>query len=205
MANIQHRLRQVPRGPYSLRGNPPVATTLQQTATQQRKNAVAKSVSKNWRITRLNKRSRGLRRAGLTCYRLSGMQALLHLPRFVNWISSHNSKQPDGTVQFPCRPLNQVETALVAKLSFPGTKLQLTRCPACVVKNFAQAYWDNVDMDGQGRPLFWPRDHEHMRRLSSLDRRLFPLTTGAADGGEQDPVEFQERLLEACLASTDHT
>jgi hypothetical protein len=212
MASYQHRaapgwqnLIGSNRGRYSLRGNPQVTPVLQQTITQQRKNRVSKHVDKNWRITRANTRSRGLGREGQTCYLLSGIQALLHLPRFFSWISSHNSAQAGGPALFPCRSTDEIEEALIAKLGDGSTDLDLDRCPACVIKRFVQSYWSDVHPSAGAFPVSWRSSHEQLKALRRLDRRLFPLTPGADAAEEQDPVETQDRLLEACLASTDHT
>lgn len=212
MASYQHRTAPLwrsshnLRGRYSLRGNPQVVPVLEQTAAQQRKNRVAKAIDKSWRITRTNTSSRGLGRQGNTCYVLSGIQALLHLPRFVNWISSHNSTQPDETVMFPCRTPGQTEQELMSKLSLPGsTKLRLTNCPACIIKQLVQAYWDDVNTTNTDPPVAWQANHTQLRALRRLDRRLFPLTNGAGAMAQQDPAESQDRLLDACLASTDYT
>jgi hypothetical protein len=205
MANLIHRTTANNR--YSLRGHAPQLITLQTTATQRAKNAAARRVHKTWPITRENRRSRGLRRIGNTCFRLSGLQALLHLPKFLNWILSHNSTQPDGTITFPCRNLNETGMALVARLNGGSRNLvTLPRCPACVVKQFIQAYWgpDNVD-PRTGAPQPWAHGHAEMVSMRDLDTRIRSATFGAASGTQEDPVEFQERLLEACLASTDHT
>ena len=205
--NLRHRITR--NGHYDLRGHAPIPVVLQTTATQRRKDAAAKRISRKWPIERISKRSRGLRRIGDTCYRLSGLQALLHMPRFLNWISSHNSTQADGTVRFPCRNLDEVGPALVSKLladhGEDEIKVDLQGCPACIVKRFVEAYWGVVDVTALGDPLPWPHGHVEMAAIRDLDERLYVLTPGAANDTQQDPAECQERLLEACFASTDHT
>jgi ubiquitin C-terminal hydrolase len=48
---------------------------------------VAKGIKKSpTYIRRHNRRPRGLQNLADTCYRNAALQALLHLPRFVNWM-----------------------------------------------------------------------------------------------------------------------
>ncbi|KAF1918074.1 hypothetical protein BDU57DRAFT_528553 [Ampelomyces quisqualis] len=141
------------------------------------------------------------------------MQAILHPPKFVHWIFSHNSTEPDAAIKFPCRNLDEVGPALHAKhLSAVAVssknKIRLQRCPACQIKQFVRAYWGNNNID-PNRPLDpprpWTHNHPEMRLLRDLDTELYKLTPGAASRIQQDPTEFQDRILEGCLASTDAT
>lgn len=192
-------------GRYKLRGINNAPVVLQKTARQRAKDAAAKSVNKKWRITRNSRRSRGLHRTGMTCFRLSGMQSLLHLPKFVNWILSHNNTKPNGTVEFPCAPVHTIGPALINKLSGYWNRLNLTVCPACVVKDFVQAYWGDYHMAADGEPQALAHTEAHMTALRRLDQQLCALTADTAADAQQDPTEFLYRLLEACLALTDHT
>jgi len=207
VANLQPRLTRARDTRYNLRGYAPVVPLLQTTAQQRLKNADARGISKNWHINRANRSSRGLQRplSQNTCFLLSGIQALLHQPRFLNWIRSHNTTQPNGTVTFPCRALNEVTTNLEAQYLVGAGRLKLTTCPACLVKDFIQNYWGNVDIAPDNTPLGWSHSHAQMVAIRQLDRQLHILTPGAAAGLQQDPVEFQDRILAACLASTDHS
>lgn len=86
-------------------------------ARQVAKNIAAKQIPNTWPIPRnRSKKSRGLRRNGNTCFRLSGLQALLHLPRFLQWIISHNSMR-NGTRIFPCRPAHVIHAQLDLNMS----------------------------------------------------------------------------------------
>jgi hypothetical protein len=199
--NLRHRT--TPNAFYSLRGHAPTAIS-SQTALQRRKNAVGKSVQKKWRITRDDRSTRGLHRAGTMCFLLGGIQVLLHLPKFVNWILSHNSTRGNGAIKFPCRPLHEVAPLLITGLVRPAP-VELESCPACVVKEFVQNYWGHVDIQRDGRPSSWRHSHAQMAALRRLDRQLLPLTYGAGVSDHEDPSEFQDRLLQACLASTDTT
>ncbi|KAF2031599.1 cysteine proteinase [Setomelanomma holmii] len=210
--NLRHRTRTAANVRYPLRGQPPhAAIALHTTATQRTKNAIATRIQKDWPITRIGRRSRGLRRVGNTCFRLSGLQALLHLPKFLHWILSHNTMRPDGTVQFPCRNnLKDVGMIILAKFNAecderPPKKLALPQCPACVVKHFIQAYWGVGNVDANGAPRVWAHGHPEMGRLRNLDQRIRIATAGAANDAQEDLAEFQDLLLEACLASTNYT
>jgi hypothetical protein len=204
MANLQHRTAR--NANYNLRGHAPAVIAPTQSATQRAKDAAAKRVRKNWPITRVNRRSRGLQRKfHNTCFLLSALQALLHLPKFLHWITSHNSTRRDGTINFPCRGLNDIVQDLTPDDEW-AESLKLRRCPACVVKQFAEAYWGNVDVAANGAPLAWAHAYPEMTALRDLDSQLYSVAPGAAHGNDdqQDPEEFQGRILAACLASTDH-
>lgn len=201
MANLGHRLTR--NEYYSLRGHVPVPYVSPTTATQRRKEAASKHVNRNWPITRISRRSRCLQREGNTCVRLSGLQDLLDLPRFVHWIVSLNSIARDGTIRFPCRDLTHTAFDLAASME-SEEKPMLTRCPACVMKQFAHNYWDGADMGAAGNPVFWAHEHINMAAVRNLDRQLFAVTPGAAADSQQDPREFQDRILRACVASTDY-
>jgi hypothetical protein len=202
MANLVHRTAQHNR--YSLRGQAPIITTHQQTASQRRKDAAARGLNKNWRMTRVSKRSRGLQRVGNNCFLLSGLQTLFHLPGFQNWILSHNVGEPNGTINFPCRSLTQIKLALRLK---PKAMDQLQQCPACVMKRFVDVYWGDVDLNATtGHPLAFTHHHARMVALRNLDRAIKSMTSGAGgDDAQEDACEFQDRLLKACLESTDYT
>jgi hypothetical protein len=200
--NLGHRASRNAR--YNLRGHAPTPIAFQTTAAQRRKDAAALRVERSWPITRPSLRSRGLQRQGVTCYLLSGLQALLHMPRFLNWLLSHNSPQPAPPNRFPCRRRLQVEQALYTGEKAPK-KSNLPGCPACIVKQFAQNYWGNVNLTADGAPRTWRSNHPDLAAIRALDRALYILTPGASASGLQDPIEFQDRILAACLASTDYT
>ncbi|CBX96883.1 hypothetical protein LEMA_P100140.1 [Plenodomus lingam JN3] len=202
-SNTLHRTGRT-GGRYNLRGtaiHAPAATTPNQTARQCASDRIAKrGLKKSWPITRRSRATRGLSRVGNTCFMLSGLQALLHLPKFLNWILSHN------TARFPCRPLWEVGKALAAKfMRWEAEALNVHACPACVVKRFVEEYWGPAlcQQVAPYAPLAFAHGHPVMREIRALDRSLYALTSGAGNDAQQDPAEFQDRILVACWASTD--
>lgn len=212
MSNYQHRTSQHQR--YSLRGNRVHAdSTLQLNDAQETKNKAARRVGSTWPISRVSKQSRGLNRSGNTCYRMGGIQTLMHLPKFLNWILSHNVVQPNGQVKFQCRSpqdtMEEMKKSLMLNADDAFTQTQkrprpLRTCPACVTKQLVQSYWGNNDLASDGRPMAFGVSQTDMARIHELDDILQHYTPGASNGSMQDPEEFQNRLLEACLQSVDH-
>lgn len=216
--NFSHRKGKNTR--YNLRGHAvPAPIVYHQTAEQIASDRIASRIKKDWPITRNSKRTRGLERQGMSCFRLSGMQGLLHLPKFLNWILSHNSSitDRDGTrIQFPCRPLKEVGQAIADSARYAGASpIKLKDCPACVVKRFVEEYWGQTDLYSEKkrapglsalRPEHLPKPFLHrsqaMKLLSGLDKSLQSVTSGTGDDEQQDPSEFQVRILQACRAST---
>ncbi|KAH9882863.1 hypothetical protein J1614_000229 [Plenodomus biglobosus] len=201
-SNLDHRVGT--HGRYDLRGSnthADVAIDQNQTASQAASDSVSKKgLRKAWPINRANKATRGLDRIGDTCFRLSGLQALMHLPKFLNWILSHN------TTTFPCRPLREVGQVLANKHQWFGAPaLELYDCPACVVKRFVEQYWGPTHCTPTypNTPLPFSHNHPAMQELRDLDQSLYSLTSGAEADAQQDPAECQDRILRACCASTD--
>jgi len=165
--------------------------------------------SPSWPIARTNRRSRELSPRGNTCFGTSGLQALLHLPRFFNRILSHNTQQADGTIGFPCRSTRMLQRE-IQEMSMmtgwdtkPGVKpVPLRHCPACALKRVAQRYWSKVDLSADGRPTAFCHSQVDLRRIERIDMALAQYTPGAAD---EDQEEFQTRYLKACRESVDHT
>lgn len=181
-------------------------------ARQVAKNIAAKQIPNTWPIPRnRSKKSRDLRRNGNTCFRLSGLQALLHLPKFLQWIISHNSMR-NGTRIFPCRPSHMIYAQLGMNMSsttisfnknissvdeWPEKKLTqlkkkfekekkdsgstLTDCPACAVKALAQFYWGIQNLNA-GEPISLPFNNAELDRVHQVDNMLRQFTPGAAIG-----------------------
>ncbi|KAF2855032.1 cysteine proteinase [Plenodomus tracheiphilus IPT5] len=178
------------------------------TPRQIQSNRIAKGVKKSWPTGRAQGQTRGLHRVGNTCFRVSALQALMHLPKFCNWILSHNSK--DNNFKFPCRGLGEVGTFLANRyISYGANPVVLRECPACAVKQFIIEYWGATQCtDAGNNPTAFGHYGPEQQRIRDLDERLYRITSGAVTAGnrdmQQDPAECQERLLHACFASTDH-
>jgi hypothetical protein len=200
---------------YNLRGAPaagppaPVGLTAPH-PRQTLKNNVARQIKNRWPITRKNRASRGLIRAGNTCFRLSGLQALLHLPKFLQWILSHNNTEK-GRVVFPCRSLTEIMARLSARMTVgcgesSEDEETLPQCPACAVKALAQCYWGHENLDSSGEPMPLCVSHPLIAAVHSIDDALRRNTPGVGvNDPQEDPEEMQTRLLTACLESVDHT
>lgn len=101
------------------------------TRTQQQrdKDRVAKRMDNAWRITRRRKLGSGIENdTGVACYQNSVIISLCHLPKFVNWIRSHNVTKDNGNIDWLCD-----------EESIPAGE----RCAACVLKDFVNLYWGN--------------------------------------------------------------
>jgi hypothetical protein len=201
-------------------------------ARQLAKNAAAKRIPNNWPIPRnRGKRSRGLHRSDNTCFRLGGLQALLHLPKFLQWIISHNSihngvlifhaqlgaamtLDGSGSSDEEISNIDNLSEREMAKLEKelkdkeaekPGSTL--TRCPACAVKALVQCYWGIQNLDAAGVPNALPLNNPELIRVHGVDNVLRIFTPGAAVGAvnaQEDPEEMQTRLLTGCLESVNH-
>lgn len=196
---------------YDMRGNPPGAPIiLQQTAQQRAKDADAALISRSWPIKRANKMSRGLANRANDCFRNSALQMLMHAPKFLNWILSHNVTSPNGTRRFACQKLSATEEALVASclmeniIPEPGTT-PLRACPACAMKRLAEVYWDNMNTGSDGKPSPLMTQTPEFGGLVRIDVALMRFSPGTGvDGQQQDPSEFLTRFLRACLESVDY-
>jgi hypothetical protein len=76
------------------------------------------------------------------------------------------------------------------------------------VKHFLGEYCGEIDIDvTTGHPRSYPHHHPRMVELRDLDEMIKSITFGAGEGddSQEDACEFQDRLLKACLESTDYT
>lgn len=121
---------------------------------------IANGIRKKGHIRRKDSRPRGLGNNGNLCYRLSVLQALLHLPRFCNWIVQHN--EPGQT--WPCDPEDRnltlppkVEQALLGSTRSRTNRdpsqrspehrehTRFTGCVPCLLKTLVRQYWGDVE------------------------------------------------------------
>ncbi|KAF2118720.1 hypothetical protein BDV96DRAFT_642896 [Lophiotrema nucula] len=120
-------------------------------------------ISKDYPSFRQSQWSRGLRNSGNQCYRLAPLQALLHLPKFVNLINEHNIIEGTGRNQRnknPHRPSKQRTdlTKIAGPMDFKHSETmkgkETTRkghCPACMLKSVLYSYWGGSDTGGAMR------------------------------------------------------
>lgn len=172
-------------------GTPPVLFARTRTPAQAAKDTAAGRINKDWKITRRDKSSRGLRRKRVECYQLAGLQSLLHMPKFMNWIRSHNVVTRNDTVQYPC-----LEKKKVTK-NKNHVKYKKPICPACAMKGLINVYWGNYYIGADGGPEPLDHDSPALRKIHKLADSWFDF---AADGDrlQQDSGEFQDHLLRGC-------
>jgi hypothetical protein len=211
-AMVRFSQRTAQHARYNLRGNPPTAPImLQKTAKQRTKDANAARIGRGWPIKRANKMSRGLHNRRNDCFRNSGLQALMHAPRFLNWVLSHNVALPNGTRRFGCQSPSETQRALTRRAMPSNYKpghgaTPLRDCPACVMKQLIEVYWGNRNMGHNGEPYYLDSGTREFQELVRIDTILKKFSPQAGKNGEQqDPEEFQTRFLQACLESVNYT
>ncbi|KAF2793517.1 cysteine proteinase [Melanomma pulvis-pyrius CBS 109.77] len=158
------------------------------TPAQIQKDRHAVKISNKWPIprTRRIKESRGIHRDGNSCYQLASLQALLHLRKFMNWILTHNVQMDEG-IQNPCD-----DGALLAY-----------SCVACLIKRLIFKYWGLHKLDTAGHPVALPTHDMDMKAMEAVaDHWYLPEGSGMIRG-QQDGEDFQFKVLEACILSTD--
>jgi len=157
-AMVRFPQRRTQHARYDLRGKPPKAPIVPWRAARQRaKDIHAAHISRSWPISRANKMSRGLGNRANDCFRNSALQMLMHAPKFLNWILSHNVDLPNNRRQFPCQKLSKTEEALVrsalrANHIPEDGSTPLRTCPACAMKRLAEVYWGNQNTGPDGTP-----------------------------------------------------
>lgn len=163
------------------------------TRLQMKKDKYAKQVSDGWPsgvVKRTNKNSRGMHRVGNGCYRISALQALLHLPKFMNWINDHNVTQR-GKIHNPC--------TTATTMSHNGNNFKVhtvcRQCMACAMKDLIAYYWGEDNLDASGAPNPIPQHDPILYPFERFATQLF-----GAD--QSDPGEFQLQILRACRRST---
>ncbi|KAF2118719.1 hypothetical protein BDV96DRAFT_642895 [Lophiotrema nucula] len=161
-----------------------------------------------------NHSGRGIVRNGNQCYRIAPLQALLHLPRFVDLLSKHNIATRDGSIMMPHwaragftgthlydNPRNDPRN-FDDKLSKHHPELKACQyCPACIMKTVIRAYWKDDVYDRVPPPPL-------QDNVSAL--KLFHYFTGLRsqvdDYGnlKEDDANFcWQKILEACYHCVD--
>ncbi|KAF2262905.1 cysteine proteinase [Lojkania enalia] len=157
--------------------HPPVRS---RTPAQQAKDTHVARIAKKWPIphTRGTSASRGLERRGNTCYRLSTLQVLMHLPKFLNWILSHNVADATGNTVNGCSP---------------ATFATGFGCAACHIKALVQSYWGEGNVVG-GVPAQILHNDSVMRDINHMTNVMM----GVPPGGpipQEDAELFYTQLL----------
>ncbi|CAI6324684.1 unnamed protein product [Periconia digitata] len=147
------------------------------TVFQAYKDNVAGTFRKSWPIRRRWKRSmRIANNTGVACYQNSAIQSLMHLPKFVNWILTHNQQDNGGNIDWPCDRSGELRT-----------------CVACVLKNLALVYWMNRNL----RPTHVLTHEPELRAFRTLAHRINNEREGSSTRPprQQDADEFLRHVF----------
>ncbi|KAF2728695.1 cysteine proteinase [Polyplosphaeria fusca] len=211
--------RRSPAGQFLLLPGLGPTTRGTRTALQRRRIADASRISKRWPISRRAFFSRGIENAGNTCYRNSTIQQLLHLPKFLNLLLSHNTPTgKEGCVRNPHWTWPAKSTT--KKQSDPSNYqdqlfYQDEYCPACMLKDIVLDYWGTRHDDSEHEsneesyaPRHLPATLDSIRRMNAFGDR--PENGGRVEGHghhfyrhQGDAEEFQSRLVDASLNAAD--
>jgi hypothetical protein len=130
------------------------------------------------------------------CGRLATLQMLLHLPKFMNWVSEHTG--PNGGV-WPCN--TSLDAHGIAKdMNLPNDR-EVDRiveeeaedsfhCIACLMKALIQVYWKNKN--DRSTPA---KCKEKLRKLDPLDSTDHPMASIHAMATRWRVVQTQEGIL----------
>jgi hypothetical protein len=159
-------------------------------AAQTQKNEVLARIEEDYPITRRNGNncSRGLERGNLECYRLAVLQCLLHQPKALRWLLTHDIVETDDEGNF-LRTVNPY----VNQRRNPATgerihsSVLFPDCMVCAIKIIIKLYWGDRGMHhASGHPQALPPDcstMHHIHRLSDANAMF--------EAGQQaDPEEY---------------
>ena len=95
-------------------------------------------ISNRWEGIPRTRRSRGLVNPdGTQCYRNSVLQALLHIPKFLNWLEGQHTNANCRL----CYWVNFLSFRIWRLTDFIGIVNLRTNCIACMFRNLAFQYW----------------------------------------------------------------
>jgi hypothetical protein len=147
------------------------------TAIQKQKTALTRPISKPLPASYKGKQSRPLVAATNACYRRATFQSLLHCPKIINWIATHNEEDENKVVTYACHYADPQD------------------CPACCFKRLATEYWKQDSTAAELDPLV----HDFDNSLFS-PKTLRPCTF--RPGTQECASEFTEHILRAFKHST---
>lgn len=138
---------------------------------------VANRVEKGWHGQLRARKSRGMVREGMLCYRLAALQCLLHVPRFVNFLNKdHEDCRHEASEQHQgCSVENRVAA-----------------CSLCRLINLSCAYWGEGSNDDAS---------ERLKELNyTLNDHFFSVSSDMGDTSEQqDSHEFLMALISSVI------
>ena len=148
-------------------------------AGQAQVDRINRNIPKTWpfRRVRRSNASRGIKQGrNNECYRLAALQCILHMPRAMNWIMSHN----DG------KDINGVVNQCTATTS---------NCLACAMKRLIRRYWkDGTGSYANGEPPSIALRTPALQRVHNLANA----DPNFARGVQGDPHEFLIWVLRTC-------
>lgn len=192
---------------------PPPRPRQTQTNRQRHFCTVANRISKRWPITRNKKRCRGLERvAGThTCYQLSTMQILLHLPKFMNWLNEHQKANAHGLIDWPCDPNHlDMQPPNPANAIVPATAIG---CVSCLMKDLVSDYWGQVDLAADGTPNPFDAGQQPMMPIHRLAKRWYAPHVAATASAlnrqlaidRRDALQYADDFLKMVLGHMEET
>ena len=146
-------------------------TNWSETEGQRARRVVGARLDGTWPNTRPSPRPRGLVRTGMACYRISALQMLAHMPKFVNWVLEHREDGQD----WPCNQDDE-NLKLPKNLERDPATLALdpnlvTGCVTCRLKTFFQDYWGTAAADPPQGPSAFQPTHASILPLHRLGEK----------------------------------
>ena len=143
-----------------------------ETPDQRARRLRATRLNGTWPNTRSSPRPRGLRRSGAACYRISALQMLTHLPKFVNWIMEHNEDGQD----WPCNPTDpnlrlphlREKDKVLTQLMDRG---MILGCVLCRLKESFRDYWGDASTVHGNLPTSFSGDRASIARLDRMSEK----------------------------------
>ncbi|KAF2746765.1 cysteine proteinase [Sporormia fimetaria CBS 119925] len=149
-------------------------------------------VKKTWPVKRKNKKSRGINGSNNTCFQNTALQGILHLPRLMHWIMTHNTPARGGFMN-PCRPPKDMYTLVT-----DGKERYITgrSCIACHLKTLIQTYWGELPVGVSDEFRGHDPEIATIEAWTRLAYRQDPIQ-------QHDAGEHFEALVKACRECTD--
>jgi uncharacterized UBP type Zn finger protein len=119
--------------------------------------------------------SRGMKQDDSECYRLAALQCILHMPKAMNWIMSHNDGNDNGVAINQCA-------------------VSRGNCIACAMKRLIRRYWEDDSHATRPNPKSLSRSTSSLHRIHNLA----DANPTFAPGRQGDPQEFLTWVLREC-------
>ncbi|PSN67843.1 cysteine proteinase [Corynespora cassiicola Philippines] len=202
-----------PHPPLLRRANFPLRPTRSNKGDRQKgHDSRSGHIRNEWPIKRGNVRPRGLENGGNYCFRNAALQALLHLPKFINFVLTHNEVDARGIVSWPCNSNDpNLDTSQSGEDELSNED-QLV-CVACAMKHLIQEYWGDERVNknkpyGDGKPGHLPNGEGSLLPIHRLAQRWYtprpnPDLTDDERIKERDNRQDSEDFLRRILDGID--